>query len=457
MSDRFVFTSLLLLALLAGIAGSLGAPLVPLIAAEEEVSLGLAQWSLTGSLLVAAVAAPVVGRLGVGRRRKPVLLATLALATVGALVCALPTGITGILVGRCLQGFAYAVTPLVFSVARDVITEEKLSSSLSTLSVANVVAAGIGFPLVAFVAEHLGLHGAFWFGFASMVAAVVLGALVTPSSREPVTSRVDVVGAMLLGGGTLALLLVVSRGGDWGYTSGVSLLLAAGGTALLGVSLAWFQRVGDPLIDLRLARVPAVLGAHVAAVLAGTGMYVLLSVVMVIAQSPPDRGYGLGRSVAFAGLMLTPYAVLSVVGNRLALRAGRRIGPEQILPIGCLVYAASLLFLWRWHLEPWQLATAMCLGGLASGMTFNAIPWLVVRVIPASETGSVLGVNIVLRFGGFALGSALALALLEGFGGASNQPTKTGFDAAVLVGAAICVLGAVVSARLLRRPPVRPA
>lgn len=92
-------------------AVSIGAPLVPLIARVEGVSLATAQWALTGSFLVAGVVAPLLGRLGVGRRLRPVLLVTLVLGLLGGLLAALHTGIWGILAGRALQGFAYAVAP----------------------------------------------------------------------------------------------------------------------------------------------------------------------------------------------------------------------------------------------------------------------------------------------------------------------------------------------------------
>jgi len=179
---------------------------------------------------------------------------------------------------------------------------------------------------------------------------------------------------------------------------------------------------------------------------------VLMTCVLVIAQSPPGEGYGLGRSVVVAGLMLTPYSALSVVGNRIALRAGRHLGPEVLIPIGCLLYAASLLSLWRWHGDPWQLVLAMCVGGTASGMTFNAIPWLVVRAVPNEETASVMSVNLVLRFVGFAMGSALAIAVLSAFGGSATSPSRLGFETATLVGAGICLVAAAVSAVLMRRP-----
>lgn len=452
MSDRLRFHALVLLALSTGVAVSLAAPLVPTIAREEGVSLATAQWALTGSFLVAGVVAPLLGRLGVGRRLRPTLILTLGLGVVGALLAALPTGIWGILVGRALQGFAYAVGPLLFAVARNVLPEEEVTGGLSTLSVATVAAAGLGFPVVSFVASVAGLGGALWFGFALMLVALVIGVAVVPPSTVIAPGGLDVTGALLLGGGTFAVLLGVSRGGLWGYGSPRTLIVVGVGVVLVIVAFRWFGRVAVPLIDFRLARLPVVLGAHLTAVLAGVGMYVLMTCVLVIAQSPPGEGYGLGRSVVVAGLMLTPYSALSVVGNRIALRAGRHLGPEVLIPIGCLLYAASLLSLWRWHGDPWQLVLAMCVGGTASGMTFNAIPWLVVRAVPNEETASVMSVNLVLRFVGFAMGSALAIAVLSAFGGSATSPSRLGFETATLVGAGICLVAAAVSAVLMRRP-----
>ncbi|WP_244931324.1 MFS transporter [Nocardioides sp. W7] len=452
MSDRLRFHGLVLVALATGIAVSLAAPLVPMIAREEGVALATAQWALTGSFLVAGVMAPLLGRLGVGRRLRPTLIVTLGLGVLGALLAALPLGIWGILAGRALQGFPYAVAPLLFAVARNVLPEDRIAGGLSTLSVANVAAAGLGFPLVSFVAMVAGLEGALWFGFALMVVALVVGVVVVPPSAVIAPGGLDLVGALLLGGGTFAVLLAVSRGGLWGYASPRTLVVAGVGVLLVLMALRWFGRVAAPLIDFRLARLPVVLGAHLTAVLAGIGMYVLLTCVLVIAQSPPGEGYGLGRSVAVAGLMLTPYSALSVVGNRIALRAGHRVGPERLIPIGCLLYTTALLSLWHWHANPWQLVLAMSVGGIASGVTFNAIPWLVVRAVPNEETASVMSVNLVLRFVGFAMGSAVAVAFLSAFGGSATSPSRLGFETATLVGAGICLVASLVAALLMSRP-----
>ena len=57
------------------------------------------------------------------------------------------------------------------------------------------------------------------------------------------------------------------------------------------------QRVAHPLVDLRLASRGGALAANLAGLVAGAGLYLMMSTVMILVQSGGDRGYGLGRSV----------------------------------------------------------------------------------------------------------------------------------------------------------------
>src|SRR5919109_2012491 len=73
MSDlrgRLLVPVLIGVALLTSIISSLGAPLIPSIAASYGVSVATAQWSLTVTLLLGAVATPLISRLGDGRQRR---------------------------------------------------------------------------------------------------------------------------------------------------------------------------------------------------------------------------------------------------------------------------------------------------------------------------------------------------------------------------------------------------
>lgn len=442
---RALVAVLIVLAAGTGITGSLGAPLVPEVAASEGVRLPVAQWLLTAPFLVGAVMAPVVGRLGQGVRRRPVLLAALALAALGAVIAALPFGIGTMIVGRCLQGLAFSVSPLLFSVANEALPEARRRSAVAALSVANVAAAGLGYPMTATVVELANVAAAFWAGAAFMFVAFVLAVLMVPGSSQSAPRGVDVVGALLLMGGVLSVLLVISQARVW--AAAVTISTAVLGVVLLATATTWFRRVPHPLVDVRVAVRRGVLGLHVAGLLLGVSCYMLLGVVMVLVQADESTGYGQGRSVMVAGLMLTPYAAFSVVGNRIASLLVPRWGGHRVLPMGCLLFAVACVSLALWHEEPWQAALAMCIGGIAGGFSFNSIPWLMMQTVPAHEVSSSLGINIVTRFVGFAIGSASSTAVLEGVGDGPH---------ALLVamggGIAVSLLAGALATWLLRTP-----
>jgi predicted MFS family arabinose efflux permease len=102
--DRAFVPSLLAIGLVVSIISSLGAPLIPTIAVDLHSSLSAAQWSLTATLLVGAVASPVVGRLGDGPRRRTVLLTCLTIVCLGGALAALAGSLWVLVTGRAPQG-----------------------------------------------------------------------------------------------------------------------------------------------------------------------------------------------------------------------------------------------------------------------------------------------------------------------------------------------------------------
>src|SRR3954462_3041334 len=97
-------TAFIFLGMVVAIVSSLGAPMIPTIAARYGVPLADAQWSLTITLLVGALATPTMGRLGDGPHRRKGILVALAAVTIGNVLAALPLGFHMLLFGRAMQG-----------------------------------------------------------------------------------------------------------------------------------------------------------------------------------------------------------------------------------------------------------------------------------------------------------------------------------------------------------------
>ena len=118
-SDRRLAGCLILAALCGAIVSGFGTPLIPEVARVHDVSLEAAQWALTVTLVVGAVTTPVVSRIGDGRRRRLVLVLSLAAVALGGVVAAAVGTFPGLLAGQALQGLGYGFIPLTIGVARE--------------------------------------------------------------------------------------------------------------------------------------------------------------------------------------------------------------------------------------------------------------------------------------------------------------------------------------------------
>src|ERR1700754_3685036 len=101
---RAFLPTLMFVGTVVAVISSLGAPLIPTVARELHASLGSTQWMLTAPVLVAAVASPLVGRLGDGPHRKPLILSCLSLVLLGGVLAALAQSLGVLIAGRALQG-----------------------------------------------------------------------------------------------------------------------------------------------------------------------------------------------------------------------------------------------------------------------------------------------------------------------------------------------------------------
>jgi MFS family permease len=427
------------------VIGTLGALMIPTIAAERQVSLETAQWLLTVTLLVGAVASPLFGRLADGPWRRPVILATLGLVLAGSILAAVAENFPLLLAGRSLQGLGQSLVPLAIAVARDRFPTHRLRSGIAILSVTTAAGAGLGYPITGFIAEHYNYQAGFW--FASIVTAVALALVwrVVPGNPTAISRPIDMWGAVLISLSLTSLLLAISQGQRWGWGSGVvvGLLVSA---VLIG---AWWVihelRIEHPLVELRLVTRRMVLAADLVAVLMGIALYAMSSLVNRYLQTPAEAGYGFDSSLVVVGLTLLPLSIGSVAASRLSTPLTNRFGPGRVVAGGAMLVGLDMLFLALMRTEVWYFAAAMLVLGIGIGLTFAMMPSLIIMSVPPQETGSATGLNQVLRLVGGSVGSAASIAILSSHhDGGSPFPAPGGYTVAFAAGAAICVAAAIV-------------
>ncbi|MGV9919827.1 MFS transporter [Streptomyces cellulosae] len=418
-----------------------------------------ATWVLTSTLLSGAVATPIMGRLGdlFGKRR--MLVVSLAVMVVGALVSAATSDLLVMIAGRTLQGFAMGAIPLGIGLMRDMLPRERLGSAMALMSSSIGVGGGLALPAAALVAQHTDWH-ALYLGAAGLgLIAIALTLAVVPESPLRAKGSFDLPGALGLTAGLLLFLLPVSKGSDWGWTSGTTLGLFGAAAVVLLLWGLMELRVSAPLVDLRTTARREVLLTNLASIMVGVSFFVVSLVLPQLLQLPTASD-GLGQSMVVAGLCVAPLGLTMMFTAPVYARLSSRYGPKTTLIIGLLVIAAGYGGGLGLMSAAWQTVVTSVVLGAGIGLAYSSLPALIVGAVPASETGAANGLNTLMRSIGTSVSSAvigMVLANTANVVGGAAVPTLHGFRVSFGIATAAVVVGLVLALFLPgRRPSVRP-
>src|SRR4051794_2651411 len=433
-------TGVLFVLLLAGVSFALSQTLVvPALAAmsrEYGASATATSWVLTGFLLSASVATPIVGKLGDLLGKGRVLTVVLVVFAAGGAVCALAGSIGVLIAGRVIQGVAGGVFPLAFGIVRDTFPPERVAGGLGIISAIFGIGGGLRLPLSGVIVDNLDLSVLFWISLIAVPAALAAHLLIHDDVTAERT-RIDWPGAALLSAALAAVLLGVTEANRWGWGSPRTLALIAGGLVLLVVWTRFESGRRDALIDLEILAQRAVATTNLTGFLIGFAMFSSFLLIPQFAQAPAEAGYGFAASVTGAGLLLLPAAVAQLIAGPLAGRLGVVIGFRTTLAMGAGFATAAFVLLTVGHEAKWEFVIAGALLGAGISFAFASMANLIVGAVPQSEVGIATGINTVTRTVGGAFGAAIATAILAGHTIAGTPvPTEGAYEAAFLMSAA---------------------
>ncbi|MGW4650954.1 MFS transporter [Kitasatospora sp. NPDC004289] len=449
-SSTRVLPALVLAMLAFSVVQTAVVPILPSLARELDVSGSSITWLMTANLLSAAVLTPLLGRFGDLRGRKPMLLVSLAGLVAGSALAVGTHSFTWLVVARVLQGAGGGVLPLAISIVRDELPKEKVTGGVAAISASMGVGSGLGLVATGLLLEHWDYKSIFWMGLGFGLLAVVLVAVRVPT--DPVVDKnggADPLGALTLAGWLSALLIAVSQGNTWGWTSNRTLGLFA---AAAVIALVWGiieVKVKHPLVDMKMMARPAVAFTNISGLLIGFGMYGSFMVISNFAQTPEKLAhYGFTATVLHAGVMLLPSAVGSMVAAPVGALLIARRGPRLPLVLGGVLGSAAMVYLALRHSAEGDIYFASAVFGLGVGLAYAAMPAYINGAVPAEQSGIANGMNAVLRTVGGAIGTAVMAAILTGdtlkLPIPVQLPTLDAYKHAFWVAAAVCLVAAVV-------------
>ena len=397
--------------LLVALLQTMMVPLVPQMPTLMGVSPASASWLITATLVSGAVAAPVLGRLGdmFGKRR--MLLVSVWLILGASVLAVFAPNFAVLVVARAVQGVSFGVIALGMSLMRDVLPPAKVGSGVGLMSSSLGVGGAAGPPLTGLIAEQASWRWLFVAVAAGAVAMLLLVPRFVEESRVRTGGRFDALGAVGLGVVLVCLLLAVSKGTAWGWGSPLTLGLLAV-VVVLGPLWGRHQlRRRSPLVDLRVTARPAVLWTNVATLLLGFAIFATFAMATQVLQAPVATGYGHGLSMMVAGVLLLPIGGSMVVFSSVSARISRMRGPRTTVVLGCALLVVGNAGFAVLPASVWLVVGAATVGAIGAALAYSALPLLIMRAVPETETAAANSINTLMRQIGTSTITAVAAAI----------------------------------------------
>jgi EmrB/QacA subfamily drug resistance transporter len=451
-----ILTSVSLGSLMATLDGSIVNIALPAIQSDFRIDLTTVSWVVVAYLLAIGSLLLPVGRLGEVLTFKRVYLAGFAVFTLASVFCgAAPNEL--VLVGfRVVQAVGAAMImamgPAI--VARTFPPRER-GRALGLNGISVSIGLSLGPALGGILTQVATWRAIFLINAPIGLLAIIWAARILPAETPGKGLAFDLKGAVLSGVAVFALLLALSEGQGWGWTSPIVIGLV-GAFVVLGGAFIFAERSSiQPMIDLALFRIRPFSAGLASVVVAFASLFTATFLLPFLLQQ------GRGFSPIEAGLLLTPVPIAMALVAPFSGAASDRFGPRVLASAGMAIMVLSLLSLTLLPVDfalP-DLIWRLVLLGIGQGLFMSPNSSAVLGSVPRSRVGTASGTLAQMRVNGQALGIALSGAIVAtrlpvhlsavGVGvpaaAAQRLAQAEAIHDAFLVAAIVCSLGVVAS------------
>lgn len=406
-----VFSAFIVVLALAALDQTIVSTALPTIAQELHERSRLS-WVFSSYLIASTVVIPLYGKLGDLYGRKLVLQVAIGLFLAGSVLCGLSTGMTELIVFRGLQGAGGGgLMTLTMAAVSDLVPDRERGRYLGMLGATYGIATLFGPPLGGILVEHMSWRWIFYINIPLGLAVMLVLAFAFRHRYAPRKHSVDYLGAVLLTGALVMMLISTKISGDFpdgrSPDSFVYLILAL----VFAFGFLWIEtRASEPILPLKLFRHPTFAAANVLSAILGVSMFtaiVFLPLYLQIAK---------GVSPTASGMQLLPMTLgitmASIGCGRLVARAGRY---RQFALAGCVLVAVAYALLATMADAPGdvEIPVYMLVLGLGLGMLFPVVTMAAQNSVSMQDMGTATATPIMFRSVGGAIGVSLLGSLFS--------------------------------------------
>ena len=398
-------------------------------------------WTLSGMSLGLAATLLTVGALADDFGRRRVLVLSSALLVLTSALGAVAPSIDALIAARILQGVAGAgvLAAALGAIGHAFPTGHR--RALATSVWGSAVGAGIAIgPLAGgALAASLGWRSSFWLE-AVAAAALIPAAAGIEESRAGSRRSLDLSGAAALALAMAGLTAGLVEGRQsWSAPATIVPLVA--GALFLAAFVAIELRKREPLLELGRFSNPLFVASLTGALFTGLAVIGLMSFTPLLLQR------GLHVSVIGSAAVLAAWSGTSMSVALATRRLLGRRNAASVVVLGFAISAAAEFALAGLTVgSSWtRLLPGLVILGIGSGLVNASLGRLALESVPRERAGMGSGANNTARYLGGAAGVALVVALVTGGGGAASG-LLAGWNTAVVVCGALCLLAALIAA-----------
>jgi EmrB/QacA subfamily drug resistance transporter len=367
--------------------------MVPHFITDFKTSYSTVQWAITGYALAQAAVIPLSGWLADRFGAKRVFLTSIALFSLGSLLCAFAPGIKLLVVFRIVQGLGGGmVAPLGFAFTFRLSPPEKVGTVMSFMSIPILVAPALGPVVSGWLVDYVSWHWIFLINVPIGIIGVLIGSKSLPKLPAQAVAPLDRVGMILAPLGFASLSYGVTEGSS-SWTSWQTI----GGLVVGIVALLLFVftqlRQANPLMEIRAFKSAKFTRGIIVLWIT---QFAFFGTIFLIPQYLQNvRGF----SAFHAGLCMLPYAITTAILNQVSGRLFDRYGARwlAVIGVGCLTAASFLFSQVQPHATLSHILIPVVLLGASLGLCIMPLNSHVLKAAPQHLIGRVTSLTSAMQ------------------------------------------------------------
>ena len=297
-------------------------------------------WVVTAYLLSVTATTPLFGKLSDIYGRRLILLWAIGIFIAGSIACALAPTIWILILARGLQGIGGGgLLPIAQTIIADLLSPRERPIVQGRTSIMFMSASILGPVLGGLLTDHLHWSLIFWINLPlGAVALVMTERALRRLPRNERPHQLDVIGAALMVGAALLLMLALAWGGThYPWSSWPIIALLAGSAAFWVLFALRLLTAREPFIPL------AILRGRVTSTITCAAFFGVGTIIGITIYTPLYCQAVLGLTASSSGLALIAFMGGTVVGSLIAARLMVQLTHYMRVPIVGLFLAIAVL------------------------------------------------------------------------------------------------------------------